>query len=164
MTNKKYSFFKFYLTSILILLSSCYYENEEDLYGKLEEQVWTSDLITFTKTDNTDESLAKNQDRITDNVWITRKLSGGQIYNAVVESVPDKDASPLGTEWAEGVINDYASLRYTTFRAATMKPKNAVGKTFVVHLIADNIYLSVKIISWSSNKLGGFSYQRTSTS
>ena len=81
-----------------------------------------------------------------------------------MESNPDKDASPLGTEWAEGVINDYASLKYTTFRAATMKPKNAVGKTFVVHLIADNIYLSVKIISWSSNKLGGFSYQRTSTS
>ena len=163
MRSKKYSFYKFYLTSILILVSSCYYENEEDLYGKLEEQVWTSDIITFTKTDNTDESLAENQDRITDNVWITRKLSGGQIYNAVVESNPDKDVSPLGTEWAEGVINDYASLKYTTFRAATMKPKNAVGKTFVVHLIADNIYLSVKIISWSSNKLGGFSYQRTST-
>ena len=164
MTNIKSSFYKIHLNIILFLISSCYYENEEDLYGKLEEQVWTSDIITFTKTDNTDESLVENQDRITDNVWITRKLSGGQIYNAVVESNPDKDASPLGTEWAEGVINDYASLKYTTFRAATMKPKNAVGKTFVVHLIADNIYLSVKIISWSSNKLGGFSYQRTSTS
>ena len=66
------------------MISSCYYENEEDLYGKLEEKVWTSDIITFTKTDNSDESLAENQDRITDNVWITRKLSGGQIYNAVV--------------------------------------------------------------------------------
>ena len=164
MTSIKFSVYKIHLHIILFLISSCYYENEEDLYGKLEEQVWTSDIITFTKTDNTDESLVENQDRITDNVWITRKLSGGQIYNAVVESVPDKDASPLGTEWAEGVINDYASLKYKTFRAATIKPKNAVGKNFVVHLIADNIYLSVKIISWSSNKLGGFSYQRTSTS
>ena len=149
---------------MLLLVSSCYYENEEDLYGKLEEQVWTGNLITFTKIDGTDESLGEYQDRITDNVWITRKLSGGQIYNAVVESTPDKDTSPLGTEWAEGVINDYASLKYTTFRAATVKPKNAVGKTFVVHLIADNIYLSVKIISWSNNKMGGFSYQRTSPS
>lgn len=164
MTDIRSSFYKIHLHIILFLTLSCYYENEEDLYGKLEEQVWTSDLITFTKIDNTDESLAENQDRITDNVWITRKLSGGQIYNAVVESSPDKEASPLGTEWAEGVINDYASLKYTTFRAATMKPKNAVGKTFVVHLIADNIYLSVRIISWSNNKLGGFSYERTSTS
>ena len=153
-----------YSPLIFLLVSSCYYENEEDLYGKLEEQVWTGNLITFTKIDDTDESLGEYQDRITDNVWITRKLSGGQIYNAVVESTPDKDTSPLGTEWAEGVINDYASLRYTTFRAATVKPKNAVGKTFVVHLIADNIYLSVKIISWSNNKMGGFSYQRTSPS
>ena len=153
-----------YLPLMFLLVSSCYYENEEDLYGKLEEQVWTGNLITFTKIDDTDESLVEYQDRITDNVWITRNLSGGQIYNAVVESTPDKDASPLGTEWAEGVINDYASLNYTTFRAATVKPKNAVGKTFVVHLIADNIYLSVKIISWSNNKLGGFSYQRTSPS
>jgi hypothetical protein len=164
MTDIRSSFYKIHLHIILFLTLSCYYENEEDLYGKLEEQVWTSDPITFTKIDNTDESLAENQDRITDNVWITRKLSGGQIYNAVVESSPDKEASPLGTEWAEGVINDYASLKYTTFRAATMKPKNAVGKTFVVHLIADNIYLSVRIISWSNNKLGGFSYERTSTS
>ena len=153
-----------YLPLMFLLVSSCYYENEEDLYGKLEEQVWTGNLITFTKIDDTDESLVEYQDRITDNVWITRKLSGGQIYNAVVESNPDKDTSPLGTEWAEGVINDYASLKYTTFREATVKPKNAVGKTFVVHLIADNIYLSVKIISWSNNKLGGFSYQRTSPS
>ena len=164
MSDIRFSLYKIHLLIILFLISSCYYENEEDLYGKLEEQVWTSDPITFTKIDNTDESLAENQDRITDNVWITRKLSGGQIYNAVVESSPDKDASPLGTEWAEGVINDYASLKYTTFRAATMKPKNAVGKTFVVHLIADNIYLSVRIISWSNNKLGGFSYERTTTS
>ena len=153
-----------HLITTFLLVSSCYYENEEDLYGKLEEQVWSNNLITFTKLDNVDESLAENQDRISDNVWITRGVSGGQIYNAVVENVPNKDASPVGTEWAEGVINDYASLKYTTFRVATVKPKDAVGKTYVVHLVADNIYLSIKIISWSNNQAGGFSYQRTSTS
>ena len=34
----------------------------------------------------------------------------------------------------------------------------------VLSKIADNIYLSIKIISWSNNQAGGFSYQRTSTS
>lgn len=164
MANIKSYLDHIYLIIIFLLVSSCYYENEEDLYAKLEEQVWSGGLITFTKLDNVDESLAENQDRITDNVWITRGVSGGQIYNAVVENAPNKDASPLGTEWAEGVINDYALLKYTTFRAATVKPKDAVGKTYVVHLVADNIYLSIKIISWSSNQSGGFSYQRTSTS
>ena len=152
------------LIFVFFLASSCFYENEEDLYGKLEEQVWSGNLITFTKQENSDESLAENQDRITDNVWITRSLLGGQIYNVVLESAPSKDSSPLGTEWAEGVISDYAILKYNTFRAATIKPKNAVGKTYVVHLVADNIYLSIKILSWSNNKLGGFSYQRTSAS
>ena len=164
MANIKSYLDHIYLIIIFLLVSSCYYENEEGLYAKLEEQVWSGGLITFTKLENVDESLAENQDRITDNVWITRGVSGGQIYNAIVENAPNKDGSPLGTEWAEGVINDYALLKYTTFRAATVKPKDAVGKTYVVHLVADNIYLSIKIISWSSNQSGGFSYQRTSTS
>ena len=111
MANIKSHLNDIHLIIIFLLASSCYYENEEDLYGKLEEQVWSDDLITFIKLDNVDESLAENQDRITDNIWITRGVSGGQIYNAVVEDAPNKDASPLGTEWAEGVITDYASLK-----------------------------------------------------
>jgi uncharacterized repeat protein (TIGR02543 family) len=127
-----------------------------------EESVWTGDVITFTKVDDADPTLATNQDRITDNVWITRdNAEGGQIYNLVLESASDKETSPLGTEWAEGDIANYASLTYTPFRTATVKPKDAVGKTFVVHLIQDNIYLSIKILSWSTNKAGGFSYERS---
>ena len=163
MLKKKTYLRPIYTFVVFILITSCFYDNEEDLYGTVEEQVWDGNLITFIKLDNADESLAENQDRITDNVWITRALTGGQIYNAVLESAPDKDASPLGTEWAEGIITDYATLKYNTFRVATVKPKNAVGKTYVVHLVADNIYLSIRILSWSDNKLGGFSYQRTST-
>ena len=119
-------------------------------------------MITFTKVDDADPTLATNQDRITDNVWITRdNAEGGQIYNLVSESASDKETSPLGTEWAEGDIANYASLTYTPFRTATVKPKDAVGKTFVVHLTQDNIYLSIKILSWSTNKAGGFSYERS---
>ena len=51
-----------------------------------EESVWTGDVITFTKVDDADPTLATNQDRITDNVWITRdNAEGGQIYNLVSE-------------------------------------------------------------------------------
>ena len=31
------------------------------------------DTVTFTKADSADWTLPENQDRITDNVWITRK-------------------------------------------------------------------------------------------
>jgi len=124
--------------------------------------VWTGDVINFSKSDGADPALAANQDRITDKVWITRdNEEGGQIYNRVLENASDKETSPLGTSWSEGSIDDYASLTYTSFRTATGKPKDAVGKTYVVHLTEDNIYLSVKLISWSGGKAGGFSYERS---
>jgi len=134
----------------------------EEEVAELVEIVWTGDVINFTKADDADPTLEANQDRITDHVWITRdNEEGGQIYNRVSESASDKETSPLGTEWAEGDLDDYASLTYVSFRTATVKPKDAIGKTYVVHLTEDNIYLSVKLISWSSNKAGGFSYERS---
>jgi len=133
-----------------------------DLNGCPMGSVWTGTILTFSKLDNTDPSLAENQDRITENVWITRNnVEGGQIYNAVSESASSKNTSPTGTAWAEGIITDYATLNYTPFRTATVKPKNSVGKTYVVHLIEDDIYLTIKILSWSSKKAGGFSYERS---
>ena len=136
--------------------------SQVDLNGCPIGSVWTGTILTFSKLDNTDPSLVENQDRITENLWITRNnVEGGQIYNAVSESASSKNTSPAGTAWAEGDIADYATLNYTPFRTATGKPKNAVGKTYVVHLIEDNIYLSIKMLSWSSKKAGGFSYERS---
>jgi hypothetical protein len=133
---------------------------EEDI-TEVVATVWTGDVIDFSKADGADPALATNQDRITDKVWITRDNEGGQIYNRALENESDKDTSPLGTAWSEGALEDYASLTYTSFRTATGKPKDAVGKTYVVHLTEDNIYLSVKLNSWSQGKVGGFSYERS---
>jgi len=134
----------------------------EEEVADVDATVWTGDVINFSKSDGADPALAANQDRITDKVWITRdNEEGGQIYNRVLENVSDKQTSPLGTAWSEGSIDDYASLTYTSFRTATGKPKDAVGKTYVVHLTEDNIFLSVKLISWSGGKAGGFSYDRS---
>ena len=136
--------------------------SQVDLNGCPMGSVWTGTILTFSKLDNTDPSLVENQDRITENLWITRNnVEGGQIYNAVSESASSKNTSPAGTAWAEGDIADYATLNYTPFRTATVKPKNSVGKTYVVHLIEDDIYLTIKILSWSSKKAGGFSYERS---
>ncbi|MDC1517288.1 cadherin domain-containing protein [Cyclobacteriaceae bacterium] len=130
--------------------------------GNAEVSIWTGSTKIFTKVNNTNPTIEANQDRITDKVWITRaNKEGGQIYNIVSESASNKTISPSGTEWAEGKISNYASLNYKSFRSATGKPKNAVGKTYVVHLIDENIFLSLKFISWSGGKQGGFSYERS---
>ena len=157
-----------YLTSIIIslLLFSCESDSlpapepidPDDLSNAT---VWRGETKTFTKVDNSDPNSEENQDRITSNVWITRGNSGGQIYNIVSETSADSNSSPAGTRWALGTIEEISSLSFSNFRGAVGKPKNVVGKNLVLHLIEDNIFLSVKFTSWSENKLGGFSYQRS---
>lgn len=121
---------------------------------------WTGEKIEFTKSAGANPEDEANQDRINDDVWITRGNNGGQIYNIKTEASLDKDSSPAGTEWAIGVIEDVATLTFGSFRGTVGKPKNVVGKNLVLHLIKEDAYLEVKFTSWSDEKDGGFSYQR----
>lgn len=123
--------------------------------------VWTGTNKTFTKSDGANPTEAANQDRLTNNVWITRGNNGGQIYNAAKESGANKQNSPIGTKWAIGTLDDIQSLTFKKFRAAVGSPKNVPGKNLVLYLEDDDVYLSVKFSSWSSGKKGGFSYTRS---
>lgn len=123
--------------------------------------VWAGSDITFTKADGANETLAENQDRITENVIITRSNDGGQIFNIASENSADKDRSPAGTEWAEGSIDDFETLDFSPFREAVDRPQDVVGKSLVLHLIEENIYISVSFTSWSRQRGGGFSYTRS---
>lgn len=127
----------------------------------LEPTVWSGELITFTKADGSDPNDESNQDRLTSNVWITRGNGGGQIYNAAVNSGANKELSPVGTEWAVGLLEDRATLTFENFRSAVTKPQEVVDTNLVVHLIEDDIYLSVVFTSWSVGQKGGFQYQRS---
>lgn len=125
--------------------------------------IWTGEIVNFSKAAGADPTEAANQDRITDNVWITRGNAGGQIYNAKTESSSAKPTSPAGTEWAIGKIDDIDNLTFKPFREALGgKPKNEVGTDLVMRLISENIYLSIKITAWSNEKNGAFTYDRSS--
>jgi len=126
-----------------------------------EGQVWTGETITFTKEAGADPNDEANQDRITENVWITRGNEGGQIYNAAVQSMASQGHSPSDTEWAIGSIDNIENLEFKLFRETLEKPKDHVGTDLVVHLVTDNIYLSLKITSWDTMKTGGFAYERS---
>ena len=120
-------------------------------------------MLSFSKSDGADPSLEENQDRLSDNVWITRGNSGAQIFNIKKRSSADKDSSPVGTEWSIGTIDQVSQLVFRDFRSTSQdKPKSLVGKNMVLHLLEDNIYISVKFSSWSSGKKGGFAYDRSS--
>ena len=79
----------------------------------------------------------------------------------MAESVYNKTNSPTGTKWAIGTLDQVSTLTFSKFRAAVGQPKDVVGKNLVMYLENDNIYLSVKFTSWSTNKNGGFAYERS---
>ena len=151
----------FFVFQLSIFVISCSKEGTPNEISS--STIWKGSLKSFTKTDGSDPNEVNNQDRLTAKVWITRGNNGGQIYNAAQEDKSDKYKSPIGTEWAVGNINDLDKLIFYDFRIA-IQPKNIVGKNLVLHLIEEDIYLSVKFKSWSQGKKGGFSYERSTMS
>ncbi|HVM50544.1 MAG TPA: PQQ-dependent sugar dehydrogenase [Candidatus Acidoferrum sp.] len=125
--------------------------------------VWTGPVTNFTDLDGSDPTQPRNQDRLTANVWITRGSSQG-IYNAATETGFTHFFSPQDTEWANGTLANYASLSYTDWdtwaKNVNGGPPFTVGVPAVVHLIAEDIYLSVQFTEWGE-QTGGFSWQRS---
>lgn len=130
--------------------------------------IWDGPEVSFTKTPGGDPTLAANQDRLTDNVWITRDVTRG-LFNAAAETLQGP-GSPAGTLWAVGTTNDLGSLTFETWldlfglAGPFTGPPNAVGEDFVVHLVDDDIYLDLQLTAWGQGGAAGgtFSYVRSS--
>ncbi len=138
--------------------------------------VWNGPMIAFTKPDHADWTLPINQDRLTDNVWLTR----GEImplFNIAVEPFFEA-GSPVDTEWAFGPTQpggpgpisarNHATLVFKSFVSSLGGEigRNAVSYgPGVLHLISDDIYIDIRFTSWTranSDELGGgFSYIRS---
>ena len=132
-----------------------------------EAVVWNGPSISFSKASFADPGLEENQDRITDNVWITRASTRG-LYNAVTEFSQATD-SPADTMWAVGTTADLGSLTFDTWlntvglSSTIGGPPSSVGVDFVVHLVSDDIYLDLTIDAWGvgSSAGGSFAYTRS---
>jgi hypothetical protein len=131
--------------------------------------LWGGPPVTFTKAPFADPTQAGSQDRLTANVWLTRGNVAG-LYNAKAEAFYTANFSPQDTEWAFGVLSNYASLTYTNWErwfggAIGGGPSSTVDKDAVLHLKTDDIYLAIKFLTWDdahNDPGGGFSYVRSS--
>ncbi len=128
---------------------------------------WTGSKITFTKNGGADWTQEANQDRITNNVWITRANNKG-LFNIAQESsfqgMGQSSPSPIDTEWAFGSISDgVQNLTFTTWGGAHAgNPSNLISQDMVLHLITDDIYIDIKLLSWGGAGQGApFSYERS---
>ncbi|MEO0900422.1 MAG: hypothetical protein AAFY71_28695 [Bacteroidota bacterium] len=164
------------MVCLTILVSSCTYENGDvprpeptpdptpDPTPMVDPPtIWTGAKFTFEKPDGGNPNAETNQDRITDKVWISRGNNGGQIFNVVSESNSDKASSPSGTQWALGTTDNIENLTFSNFRTALGKPKTAVGQDLVLLLVEENIAIDIKITKWSTNRRGGFAYERSTS-
>jgi hypothetical protein len=122
--------------------------------------VWNGPLFTYNQP-SPDPTQAANQDRLTPDVWLTRAASKG-LFNAFSETNATA-LSPANTEWAFGTLTNFDSLAYTNWLAWLngLSPVTLVGQPVVVHLISDDIYLSLEFTLWVGGGSGGFAYQRS---
>lgn len=124
--------------------------------------VWTGPLISYSQP-TPDPTQASNQDRITPVVWLTRAASKG-LFNAFSETNAGT-LGPADTEWSFGTISNYATLHYTNWLAWLngASPVTLVGQPAVVHLISEDIYITIQITFWASGGAGGFAYERSTS-
>ncbi|MEM8526853.1 MAG: T9SS type A sorting domain-containing protein [Bacteroidota bacterium] len=140
----------------------------------LAQTIWDGPKVTFTKAANADWNMEENQDRITENVWITRR-NRWSIFNIAegeITSKPDCSANPgqpLGTRWAWGNTADgIENLDFDNFLAPSFtncKPGREGGmmdRDAVLHLVEEDIYIDIKFLDWT-NQSGGaaVSYERS---
>lgn len=122
-------------------------------------QVWDGPPITFIQR-GIDPDLPENQDRITDNVWLSRAKTRG-LFNAKTEAGYGP-GSPAGTRWAFGRLEDLATLRFEDWETWNGRfPPGMVGQEAVLHLVPDDIYLAIAFKAWGRQSGGGFSYTRS---
>ncbi len=123
--------------------------------------VWTGQTITYTQT-SPYPNPPDDRDQLTAKVSLTRALTSG-LFNGVTETTYTHDVSPADTEWAVGSLANYATLTYASWEATGGgRPViNLPGQPLVVHLISDDIYLSLTFIALGGHGAGGFSYQRS---
>ncbi|MFC2086263.1 T9SS type A sorting domain-containing protein, partial [Bacteroidota bacterium] len=144
--------------------------------GNISETFWNGPSMTFVKENFADWTLEENQDRLTDNVWLTRANEKGIFNKAQEDSYDNFDgfgstiiASPSDTRWAFGNIEDgVENLGFDSW-AFTIdeNPPEMVDEDMVLYLVTDDIYIDIKFTSWTSGEEeggGGFSYERSTGS
>ena len=124
--------------------------------------IWTGPKLVFEKENFADPLDVANQDVITEGVVLTR---GGRdsLYNTVLEDSAGNQ-SPAGAEWAQGTTANLEGLEFKPLKAAANDQlKRLPGKSFVLHLVEEDIYLDVMFLTWTSGNSsgGGFSYERS---
>jgi len=122
------------------------------------------ETVVFTKPDSADWTLPENQDRISANVWITRKHNQSIFNIAQEDGYSGAAGSPTGTLWANTTTAAADAGSYTNFVGMHGgSSQSIINDTISLYLPQDSLYFDVVFTSYTGqNNGGGFSYIRTS--
>jgi len=122
------------------------------------------ETVVFTKPDSADWTLPENQDRISANVWITRKHNQSIFNIAQEDGYSGAAGSPMGTLWADTTTAAADAGSYTNFVGMHGgSSQSIINDTISLYLPQDSLYFDVVFTSYTGqNNGGGFSYIRTS--
>ena len=128
--------------------------------------------VHFRKENYADPNDPENQDRITDEVWITRGSNQG-FYNAYTDGGWNwSDEGPEGTEWRWGPMennnNDWQNWRPAVYQSGT-GPNDALDGEYngepsimSMHIIGTDLYYEFTFTWWQCcGNGGGFEYTRS---
>lgn len=122
--------------------------------------IWNGTNITFVHSAPT----GSLQDQLVAGVKLTRGGTAG-LYNSAAEGGATAGISPADTAWAVGTLANYNTLTYGPCPLeAAHHPPGLVGTTFVVHLVAEDIYLQLTLNAWGGTFETGdrsFTYTRS---
>ena len=133
-----------------------------DLNWSIASILGGTQIVTVSKENYADRFLEENQDRIADDVWISRDTGGG-FFNAVTKNTGSSEGVIEGTEWAEG-----PSLRpqgpYDEYRESYDDPQYWIGNPYTLYVESTRKYYDLIVDFWQgSAEGGGFSYHRWET-
>ena len=125
--------------------------------GARAATLWTGPNITFTQSGGNGDTI------LTGKVVLSRGINDGLYNTAAGESYPPGASSPADTLWAFGSLANFSTLTYQSFES--LRNGNLAGRILnqpmVVHLVNEDIYLSIKFSAWGQHFAGGFSYTRS---
>jgi hypothetical protein len=137
--------------------------------------VWSGYDRVFSKPDGADPTLPQWQDTVTPGVAITRVNSGGGLINAASETIFARATSPARTLWAFPFNNPGRTVAAWNWSTLVFQPwtdsygansaggpPGTIGQPSVMHVVADDLYVDVRLTEWTVRLGGGFAYERAS--
>jgi hypothetical protein len=121
--------------------------------------VWNGSTFNFV------QSPTRGSDTILSGKVVLTRDSSQVLYNTAAGETFASTSSPADTEWAFGALTNFSTLTYKSMESMRNGNLKALilNKPMVMHIINEDIYLSVTFTAWGQHGVGGFAYVRSTS-